>query len=115
MESPTPEARTQYEKAVRIGVSGMALSLVIGVAATVSTDSPAAVQKRFLQGKVEAAESMTPTRRGQTRRVFARISTATATNANAASTGCHTGAHHSRGMRNSSSRVPGDDGQRRYT
>ena len=49
------------------------------------------------------------------RRVFVRISTAMATKASAASSGCHTGAHHSLGMRNSRSLVRGDVGQRRYT
>ncbi len=54
-------------------------------------------------------------RPGQARRVFARITMATAMKTHEASAGCQTGAHHSCGSRKRRSRAPSDDGQRRST
>ena len=42
MESPTPEARTQYDKGLKTGALGMASSVVIGVASTAPAYSLAA-------------------------------------------------------------------------
>ena len=67
------------------------------------------------RGAAPATGSTRATGEAQARRVFSRMQTATATNAQEASTGCQTGAHHSLGIRNSRSRSPSDDGQRSST
>ena len=91
-----------------LGVSMTTLGLILGI--TIFATLPMQMVGGALCDKVGRRPVLS-----QTRRIRARISMATAIMHSEASTGCQTGAHHSSGMRNSRSRVPGDDGQRTNT